>query len=297
MSHLAGAWPALMTPRQANGRPHEPELRRLVRHLLGKRIGGFYVNGTTGEGVFMSVDERETTLEVTLDEVAGRVPVVAHVGALAAPDAFRLARHAAGTGAAGIASIVPPLFVQLTSIAAYYRQLAACAPDLPFFMYLFGQSVAAPQLARAVLDIPNLMGGKYTGPDMFEFRQVLEAGAGRAEWRLSSGMDEMCLAGVMAGSCGNIGSTLNFMPGAYVRIRELAEGGRHVEAQDLQHAANRVTAVLIDHGFPGALYAVMRLLGFDSGAPGLPNLALSEESERSLQARLQETRFEELAAL
>ncbi len=85
------------------------------------------------------------------------------------------------------------------------------------------------------------MGGKYTGPDMFEFARVLAAGQHRSEWYLSSGMDEMCLAAVMAGACGNIGSTLNYMPGPYVRIRSQAAQGRYREAQELQNAANRVT--------------------------------------------------------
>ncbi len=294
MSHLAGAWPALMTPRLANGQPNSRALRALIRYLLPKGIGGFYVNGSTGEGIYMSVEEREQTLEVALDEVAGAVPVVAHVGAVAAPDAFRLARHAQAAGAAGTASIVPPLYQNLESMTAYYRRLAACTPDLPFFMYLFGASVPALELARQALDIPNLMGGKYTGPDMFQFARVRAVGQGRSDWYLSSGMDEMCLAAVMAGACGNIGSTLNFMPGPYVRIRSLAGQGRHAEAQELQNAANQVTAVLSDHGFAGSLYAVMQTLDIDSGSPRLPHAALPADQVASLQAALQETRFADL---
>ena len=297
MSHLAGAWPALMTPRQADGQPHPKALRALIRYLLQKEIGGFYVNGSTGEGIYMSVEERELVLDIALDEIAGAVPVVAHVGAVAAPDAFRLARHAQAAGAAGIASIVPPLYQSMEAITAYYRQLAACTPDLPFFMYLFGPVVPALALMHQGQDIPNLMGGKYTGPDMFDFARILAAGHRRQNWYLSSGMDEMCLAAVMAGSCGNIGSTLNYMPGPYARIRALAQNGQYREAQDLQNAANQVTAVLIDHGFTGSLYAVMQMLGFDSGSPRLPHVGLQADQVQSLQAGLQDTRFDELVNL
>ena len=297
MSHLAGSWPALMTPCQADGRHNQKALRALVRYLLQKDIGGFYVNGSTGEGIYMSAEERELVLEVSLDEIAGAVPVVAHVGAVAAPDAFRLARHAQEAGAAGTASIVPPMYQTMEAITAYYRQLAACTPDLPFFMYIFGPIVPALELVQQVQDIPNLLGGKYTGPDMFDFARVLAAGQHRAEWYLSSGMDEMCLAAVMAGACGNIGSTLNYMPGPYARIRLLAEQGLYQKAQELQNAANRVTAVLIDHGFTGSLYAVMRMLDMDSGSPRLPHTDLNPEQVQSLQARLKETCFDDLVTI
>lgn len=294
MSHLAGAWPALMTPRQADGQPNEKALRALVRYLLQKEIGGFYVNGSTGEGIYMPVEERELVLDITLDEVAGSKPIVAHVGAVAAHDAFRLARHAQLAGAAGTASIVPPLYQTMEAITAYYRQLAACTPDLPFDMYIFGPIVSVLEMVQNALDIPNLMGGKYTGPDMFEFGRVLAAGQDRTDWYLSSGMDEMCLAAVMAGSCGNIGSTLNYMPGPYARIRSLARDGQHQAAQELQNAANQVTSVLIDRGFTGSLYTVMQMLGIDSRCPRLPNSALAAEQIPSLKAGLKATRFDEL---
>ena len=297
MAHLDGAWPALMTPRQADGRPNLDALRALVRYLSAKPVGGFYVNGSTGEGLFMSVPEREAVLETVLDETGGARPVVAHVGAMATADAFRLARHAQAAGAAGFASVVPPAYRDGEAAGAYYRQLAACAPELPFFMYLFGADGPALPLVRALLDVPNLAGGKYTGPDMFEFRRVWEAGQAQASWSVSSGMDEMCLAAVMAGACGNIGSTLNFMPGVYARLRERVQANRYDEALDLQLRANRVTAVLIDHGFPGALCAVMQRLGIASGEPRLPHRALAPAQIQSLHAALDRTDFEALAAL
>ena len=297
MTHLQGAWPALMTPHALDGGPNLTALRALVRHLLTKEIGGFYVNGTTGEGVFMSVADREQVLETVLDEVAGRVPVVSHVGAMAAGDAFRLAGHAATCDAGGFASIIPPLYNSSAAVESYYRRLAAAAPDLPFFMYVINASVPILPLVESLLDIPNLAGGKYTGPDMFEFRRVLDAGAGRDAWSLSSGMDEMCVAAVLAGSVGNIGSTLNFMPGAYARMRSLVAEGRTEEAMQLQLRANRVTAIMIDHGFGGALYTVVKHLGIDAGRPRLPNLEQNAADAATMLRTLQQAGLDDLAAM
>ncbi len=297
MSYLTGAWPALMTPCQADGQVNQSALRALVRLLRPQPIGGLYVNGSTGEGIYMSVPERETVLEVVLDEVAGDIPVVTHVGAIAMEDACRLARHAQAVGAAGFASIIPPMYTDLEAVTAYYQQLAAVAPDLPFFMYLINAAVPVLPLVDRLLDIPNLVGGKYTGPDMFEFRRVLDAGGDRAVWCLATGMDEMCLAGILAGSCGHIGSTLNFMPGLYARIRELAQAGQYDAAMDLQLRGNWVTAVMIDHGFPGSLCAVMQRLGIDSGSPRLPQQALTDTAELSLHKALNQVGFDQVVAL
>ena len=82
MSMFEGAWPALATPFTARGDVNTEVLRRLVEYLIGKGIGGFYVCGTTGEGVGMTVDERKLVAETVIDQSAGRVPSIIHVGAI-----------------------------------------------------------------------------------------------------------------------------------------------------------------------------------------------------------------------
>ena len=297
MTTLQGAWPALMTPGTSDGQPNLSALAVLVRHLLTKDIGGFYVNGTTGEGVFMSVAARKEVLETVLAEVSGKVPVVCHVGAMAATDAMHLAEHAAASGATGYASIIPPLYDSAGAAETYYRRLAASAPELPMFMYVINASVPVLPLVESLLDIPNLAGGKYTGPDMFEFRRVLDAGAAKSNWNLSSGMDEMCVAAILAGSTGNIGSTLNFMPGAYAQMRSLAAEGNTEEAIQLQLWANRVTAIMIDHGFGGALYTVMKYLDIDAGRPRLPNLEQDKTDATNMLKCLQSEGIDKLIAM
>src|SRR5690606_710923 len=147
--------------------------------------------GSTGEGIYMSVAERKVVLETVIDQVNGRLPVIAHVGCVAAGDAAALARHAQEAGANGVASIIPPLYQNIRSIHDYYAQLAKAAPDLPLLTYIFGGPADAVALMRALLDLPTLIGGKYTGPNMFEFRRILELGTG--DWTLFSGMDEQCV--------------------------------------------------------------------------------------------------------
>jgi N-acetylneuraminate lyase len=110
-------------------------------------------------------------------------------------------------------------------------------------------------------------------------------------------MDEQCLFGRMFGACGNIGSTVNLMPSAYVALHRHFESGDWVRALDLQKRINRVIMTLFDFGFGGAFKATFQFLGFDCGQPRVPNVPLPESKRADLRAALQADGFFELAAM
>lgn len=295
MRKFQGAWPALVTPFNDNNQVNIPMLRRLVDYLISKGSEGFYVCGSTGEGIYMATAERKLVLEMVIEQTNRRVPIIAHVGCVAAGDAAALARHAQEAGADGVASIIPPLYTTTASIHDYYATIAAAAPELPLLTYIFGGPVDAVGLMRALRDIPTLAGGKYTGPNMFEFRRIIDLGQG--EWTLFSGMDEQCAFATMFGSSGCIGSSLNYHPGAYRAMRTAVHSGNHARAVELQLQVNLTTAVMFEHGYIGSLKTIMGWLGFDCGRPRLPNLALAKEREPGLREQLLAVGFMELVEM
>jgi N-acetylneuraminate lyase len=293
MRTFNGVWPALVTPFTADDTVNVSVLRELVDYLIGKKVSGFYVCGTTGEGIYMSMAERKLVAETVLHQVNGRVPVIAHVGCVAAGDAAELARHARQAGADGVSSVLPPLYRTTQSLYAYYAKIADAAPDLPLLTYIFGGPVDAVGLMRELMKIPSVAGAKYTGPNMYEFRSIVELR--RDNWTVFSGMDEQCLFAAMFGSSGNIGSTLNFMPGVYRKIHECCKNGDLERGSQLQLQANRVTKVAISFGYSGALKEIMKILGFNCGKARLPNLHLPAEKRDALRDGLQAAGFSELA--
>lgn len=295
MRTFSGIWPALVTPLTDAGTVNVPVLRDIVGYLLGKGVDGFYIGGTTGEGIYLPVTERQRIVESVLQTVAGRVPVIVHVGTPVSNDAVALAQHAQAHGAAGVSSVLPPLYNDARSIQRYYATVAAAVPDLPFLSYLLNPNLDAVALMRSLMPIPNLAGTKYTGPNMYEMSRIIDMG--KPEWTVFSGMDEEAVYADMLGVAGNIGSTLNFMPGAYQEIGRLVRAGEFSAAHDLQRRANAVTTVMSEVGFGGALKAVMTRLGFPAGEPMLPNLPLSSEQKAELDRKLAETDFEALVAL
>lgn len=295
MSQFQGAWPALVTPFTADDQVNLPVVRRLVDYLIAQGSGGLYVCGSTGEGIYMTVAERKQLLETVVEQVDRRIPVIAHVGAVAAPDAVALARHAQVAGADGVASIIPPLYTTVPSIVNYFTAIGAAAPELPLLTYIFGGPTDAAALMRALMGIPTLAGSKYTGPNMFEFRRIVELGSG--DWTVFSGMDEQCVFAAMVGASGNIGSTLNYMAGLYREIHTAVHSGNLAHGVELQLAANRITGAMIDASFMGALKAVMTRLGFDCGACRLPNRTLTADQQAALFTQLDALHFDELVAI
>jgi N-acetylneuraminate lyase len=313
-----GAWPALITPTAPSGGVNFQVLRDLTEYLIGKGSGGLYVCGSTGEGLLLTAEERTQVTEEVLDQARGRVPVIAHVGAVSTRQACELAAHAQRVGAAGISAILPTVGDGLRSTYLHYEAIAAAAPALPFYPYLFGgQTDAVSLMTELQRRIPNVAGAKYTGPSMFDVRRLVELGGqrqanglarsetgqsgglteGGAGWTIFSGMDEQCIYGAMSGAPANIGSTLNPMPGAYREIRRRFAAGDLAGANELQLRVNRVTAALIGAGFMGALREAMRMLGFDCGEPRLPLLPLAGEKRELLHSQLAAVNFAEIAAM
>ena len=295
MSTFNGFWPALLTPYTSDDKINFTVLRELVDYHLAKRVTGFYICGSTGEGAFQSTDERKKIAEAVMERVNGRVPVLIHVGASAINESVQLAQHAARLGAAGISSIVPPVVYDGRGVAPFLERIASAAPDLPFLPYLFGGTRDSIALMQELAPIPNFVGTKYFGANMYELSQI--AAFRSHSWTVFSGMDEQAVLGLMYGAHGVIGSTLNFMPGVYGKMIEHLKQGQAEKALEYQQRGNRVTKVMLDMGFVGSMRAAMSKLGFEVGAPRLPNLALADERRATLFAQLADAGFDELAAL
>ena len=287
--------PALVTPFDRNGNVSEGALRELAAYHLTKKSAGFYLCGTTGQGLWMSTAERKRILEVVLDAVRDAVPVIAHVGCVAPAEAAELAVHAAKVGASGISSIIPPTYATLESIVAYFDMLSKHAPETPLLPYFMGTPLPPMQIMEGLSKTVTLAGTKYTGPNMYEMRKIIEIGS--EPWSVFSGMDEQCVFGAMCGADGAIGSSINVMPGIYKEIRRLVAEDRQGEAYALQERANGIITVLISYGYPGALKAAHGILGFDCGDPRLPEMPFDSSKTDNLKADLNAAGFEEISSM
>jgi N-acetylneuraminate lyase len=282
--------PALVTPLTPEGRLDVPSAERLVDRLYRDGVGGLYVLGSTGEGVFLDFEIRRQLAELCVKLSRGRGQVILHVAAVQASMAYELAHHAAEIGADAIASIPP--FVGgygWEEVQDYYRQLTAAR--LPVVAYhipaITGQAVSLDRLA-SVGEIPGVAGFKFTDTNLYLMQRLLTRLS--PDQVLYNGPDEMLALGLAMGAHGGIGTTYNFMPRQILQIAAHAAAGRWAEAVALQKQINEVIEILLS--FP-ALAATKQILEWqgliDCPRCAAPRALLSAEQQASLRQRLSAT--------
>src|SRR5215813_12934462 len=108
MSDIAGVLSAVVTPFAGpDSELDEPRLRELIERTITAGVHGLVPCGSTGEFAAMSMDERRAVVDVVLDQASGRVPVIAHVGAMTTRDAVGLAKHAEASGVVAVMAVAP----------------------------------------------------------------------------------------------------------------------------------------------------------------------------------------------
>ena len=289
---ITGLVPATFTPMGEDGSLNLAQVPPIVDHLVTQQVTALFVCGSTGESAALTTAERQATLEAHVRAAAGRVPVIAHVGHTSLAAARVLAAHAQQVGAAAIAAL-PPFYVKPASVdvlVACMAEIAAAAPDLPFYYYhipgLTGVNLDMVEFLRQGAErIPTLAGIKYSSPTLYEFQACLAAAGGR--FNLLFGVDEMLLSGLAAGAHGAVGSTYNFAAPLYHAIMQAFAAGELAEAQRLQRlSAQMVRTVVGRYRGAAALKAMMAFAGMDCGPTRLPQVALTPAEIEALHGDL-----------
>lgn len=284
---LKGIIPAFYAAYDGEGRVSEKGIRAEVRYFLEKGVNGLYVGGSSGECIYLSPTEREQTLEIVMDELQGRLPVIAHVACQNTLDSECLARHAEKLGVTAIAAI-PPIYFKLPphAIAAYWNAISAAAPETPFIIYNIPQLAGvalSDDLLREMLKNERVAGVKNSSApveDISRFRRIGEE-AGRT-LRIFNGPDEQLCSGLAAGACGGIGGTYGAFPELYLAIWAAFQKGELDRARRLQDEALQMIHLLCSAH--GNLYAVIKAClrlkgGPDLGSVRPPLPALIPEDE------------------
>ena len=264
LSDAKGVIPALITPFDENEHFDETRMRSCVDFLIERGVGGLYTTGSTGETFLMSPDERAFVVEVVVDQVAGRIPVIAHVGAIGTHLSVDLAQKAQAAGVDAISS-VPPFYWPFTAdqVVNYYTDLTK-STDLPMVVYnipLAGM-LGFDQIARLAA-IPGVGGIKYTAPTVFDFLRIKEEIG--ADFRIFSGSDELAMAGLGFGADAIIGSFYNLIPEVFIALSEAVAKNDMALAKELQATANAIIFFSLNYSATAVIKRGMAWQGADAG--------------------------------
>ena len=247
IEEFKGVIPAVLSVFDPQEELDEKGTRELMGFLSSFDIGGLYLTGSTGEAFLMNSEERKRQVEIVMDEVGDRLPVVVHVGAMSTRASVELARHAEAVGAAGISS-VPPFYFKFNEeqIFGYYRDLAE-ATSLPLIVYnipLAGMMTVS--MIERLAALPNVKGVKYTGTALYEVTQIRDACG--ADFQIYGGCDELGSSNIVLGVDGIIGSFYNCIPDLYLRIWRAVRDSDVETASRLQRKALHVIMLGIRSG-------------------------------------------------
>jgi N-acetylneuraminate lyase len=277
---ITGVIPALVTTFDENENFDEPRMRVLVRHLLQTGVNGFYLTGSTGEAFLMTIEERKRVVEVVMDEVAGLVPVIVHVGDIGTKKSIDLAKHAYEAGADAISSVTPFYWrFSETDIFHYYKDITESTP-LPMIIYNISLAgLVSFDLVKKLASIEGVKGIKYTASTHFEIRKIKqELGE---DFMVYSGSDEMAISGLTFGSDGIIGSFYNVIPELFIDLY------RQFKAGNFQAAITRQ-----EYDYIALMKRMLAWSGIDAGFSRKPFTNYSGETEQKIRAQFKEMRNE-----
>ncbi len=281
-----GVIPAVLSVFDKEENFDEQGTRDLIRHLLTYDIGGLYITGSTGETFLMTSEERMRQVEIVMEEVGDKVPVVVHVGAMSTRETIRLAKHAEQLGAAGVSS-VPPFYFKYNpdQIFNYYKDVAE-ATSLPMIVYnipLAGM-MTVDQIIR-LSEIENVKGVKYTGTALFEVQQIREGC--KPGFLIYGGCDELGSSNISLGVDGIIGSFYNVIPDLYAKIWAAVKASDMPAAVALQaKAVHVIFAGINSRSMMACMKVWLRAAGVNAGWSRRPFSNFTEEEEKRLVAEL-----------
>lgn len=283
---IEGSYVAIVTPMSASGQIAVEALERLARMHVQYGTRGIVAAGTTGEGASLDAGEYQRVLSAVRAGVAGRLPVLAGVGAASTAAAVRVARLAADCEVDALLCVTP-YYLRSTQEGLYrhYCELAA-AVDLPLVLYnvpsrtgvdLLPLTVARLAEQSAIIGIKEAVAG---GARVTELRQVCGT-----DFAILSGDDGSALEAMLAGADGVISVTANVVPGAMIDLCRLARSADDEEAGwQLDRRLQALHRALMAEPNPTPVKWAMSRLGWMQAGIRLPLLPPG----KALQVRLEE---------
>jgi 4-hydroxy-tetrahydrodipicolinate synthase len=273
---LHGVFAAVVTPMTSNQKIDSPQLAAFTNYLVRQGVHGLIPLGSTGEYYALTPDERERVLRITLEVVAGRVPVVAGANAGSTREVIAYARQAEELGCQGVMLAAPYYSLPRPEELFAHFHAVNNAISIPIMLYNYPGRTGvdlSPEFIERLAGLKNLRYVKESTGEMPRITELLRRCQGRLG--VFCGCDTIALESLMVGAIGWVGGVVNALPKAHVRLYELT-----VTKQDYA-AARRLffrmlpTLELMEGGgkYTQFVKAACGLTGHPVGPPRQPLLA------------------------
>lgn len=286
----SGICAATFTSFDSKGNININIIDKYVSLLQKQSVTGAFVNGSTGEGLSLTVSERKKLAERWVQASKGKLDlVIVHVTAASIVDMKELATHAEGLNVDAIC-ILPPFYFRCPSndhLVQYVEEVSKAAPNTPIIYYHIPAFTCVDVrmsdfLPEAKRRVPALCGAKYSCSDLTDLAGFLRQD--KAEFKIFFGYEEMLLAALALGVNAAIGGTFTYQGHLAKKIMDLYEKGDLAQARFHQDKLKHGIDTLCKHGYCVAALkaAANKVSGLDFGDTRIPVCPLSDDKAEKL---------------
>ena len=290
---ISGSMPAIVTPMFEDGSLDYPSLRSLLDWHVAEGSDGIVIVGTSGESPTVSVEEHCELIRVTVEQIAGRIPVIAGTGGNSTTEAIELTQFAKKVGADASLQVVP-YYNKPTQegMYAHFKKIAESV-DLPVILYnVPGRTVAdlAGDTVVRLADVPGVIGIKdATGS--IERGTLLIADlqrAGHRDFSVFSGDDLSAAMLMLMGGKGNISVTANVAPRLMHELCAAAMSDDVKKTREIQYKLLAVHKAMFTEANPIPVKWALHEMGKITAGIRLPLTPLSTSLREPLKAALKQ---------
>lgn len=284
---IEGIFVPNMVPLDERGRINEPELRRYIEWLIAKGVHGLYPNGSTSEFVRFTPQERRRIIEITVDQAAARVPVLAGAAEANVKETLAACEYYHGLGVRAVA-IVSPVYYRLSpdNIYAYFAEIAARTPvDVTVYnMPMLTSPIDVPTVVRLAEEFPRIVAIKDSSGDIPQMMRLISAiRPRRPEFAFLTGWDTVLVPMLLLGCNGGTNAGAGVVPEVTRALFDATRGGRLDEARRWQYRLLQyVDALFYAADFPEGFRVGAAARGFRMGESRQPHSERQSESLRNL---------------
>ncbi len=213
---LQGIFVPNMVPLDANDRINEPELRRYIDWLIDHGVHGLYPNGSTGEFLRFTLEERRRIIAIIADQTAGRVPILAGAAEANVRETLAACEYYHRLGVRAVA-IVSPFYYRLSpdNVYAYFREIGRNTPvDVTLYnIPMFASPIDVPTIQRLADECEKIVAIKDSSGDVAQMMRMIDAvRPSRPDFSFLTGWDVVLLPMLLVGCDGGTNATRRHRP-------------------------------------------------------------------------------------
>ncbi len=285
---FSGAIVAIVTPFKA-GEVDEKGLRSLIEFQIENSTDGIVPCGTTGESPTLSHKEHALVIEITNEQTAGRVPVIAGTGSNITEEAIALTAHAKKAGA-DAALLISPYYNKPTQEGLYrHFEKVAKTVDIPIIVYNIPGRTAVniePSTMERLARIDNIVGVKEASGSMKQITDIIAQCP--ADFTVVSGEDFLTFPLMCVGGHGVISVVSNVAPRQMADLCNLYFEGKLEESRKLYYKLLPLLHILFIETNPAPVKAALAMMKkIDSDEVRLPLVTMSEDNRQRLRKVLE----------